>query len=125
MQEWIDLIYERVMLNFQGTILLWSGAIVDIPDGWALCDGNNGTPDLTDRFVQGAGGTKNPGDTGGSGSHTHDFSAGSHRHSIDDGAEIAAGEDFDDQTELEVVTGTTDAGLNIPSYYALAYIMRL
>ena len=36
-------------------IILWSGSADNIPDGWALCDGNNGTPDLTDKFVIGAG----------------------------------------------------------------------
>ncbi len=34
-----------------GVILMWSGS--SIPTGWALCDGNNGTPDLRDRFVVG------------------------------------------------------------------------
>lgn len=43
-------------------IVLWSGAIVDIPAGWALCDGNNGTPDLRNAFVIGAGDLFNPGD---------------------------------------------------------------
>lgn len=38
-----------------GGIILWSGAVNAIPSGWALCDGNNGTPDLRDRFVVGAG----------------------------------------------------------------------
>jgi microcystin-dependent protein len=33
--------------------------------GWALCDGSNGTPDLRDRFIVGAGGSYNVGDTGG------------------------------------------------------------
>lgn len=47
-------------------IVLWSGAIVDIPAGWKLCDGNNGTPDLRDKFVVGAGDTFNPGDDAGS-----------------------------------------------------------
>lgn len=45
-----------------GVILNWSGSIVDIPNGWALCNGENGTPDLTDKFVLAAGGNKNPGD---------------------------------------------------------------
>lgn len=34
-----------------GMILIWNGAVADIPPGWAVCDGNNGTPDLLDRFV--------------------------------------------------------------------------
>ena len=38
-----------------GAILMWSGATNAIPDGWALCNGQNGTPDLRDRFIVGAG----------------------------------------------------------------------
>lgn len=38
----------------RGLICAWSGAIADIPPGWALCDGRNGTPDLRDKFVVGA-----------------------------------------------------------------------
>lgn len=38
-----------------GTIVMWSGIITNIPSGWALCDGRNGTPDLRDRFIVGAG----------------------------------------------------------------------
>lgn len=37
-----------------GGIILWSGLIANIPVGWALCDGNYGTPNLTNRFVVGA-----------------------------------------------------------------------
>ena len=37
-------------------ICIWAGAIVDIPAGWALCDGNDGRPDLRTKFVIGAGG---------------------------------------------------------------------
>jgi len=48
-----------------GAIIMWSGSINDIPVGWALCDGRNGTPDLRDRFIVGAGGSYNVGDTGG------------------------------------------------------------
>lgn len=36
-----------------GTILPYVGDIKDIPKGWALCDGTNGTPDLTGRFLEG------------------------------------------------------------------------
>lgn len=35
----------------RGMILMWSGYVNEIPDGWALCDGNNGTPPLSGRFV--------------------------------------------------------------------------
>ena len=39
----------------KGGVIMWSGAADDIPTGWALCDGTNGTPDLRNRFVIGAG----------------------------------------------------------------------
>jgi microcystin-dependent protein len=59
-----------------GGILLWSGSIGSIPAGWVLCNGNNGTPDLRDRFIVGAGSTYAVNATGGSAdaivvSHTH------------------------------------------------------
>ncbi len=38
-----------------GTIVIWSGTIANIPTGWQLCDGTNGSPDLRDKFVVGAG----------------------------------------------------------------------
>lgn len=37
----------------KGTIVMWSGDV--IPDGWALCDGRDGRPDLRGRFALGAG----------------------------------------------------------------------
>ncbi len=40
-----------------GCIVLWSGSLGSIPGGWTLCNGSNGTPDLRDRFVLGAGGS--------------------------------------------------------------------
>jgi hypothetical protein len=59
-----------------GLISLWSGSIGSIPSGWVLCDGNNSTPNLTDRFIVGAGNTYAVAGQGGSAdsivvSHTH------------------------------------------------------
>lgn len=48
-----------------GSIIIWSGAANAIPEGWRLCNGTNGTPDLRDRFILGAGGDQNPNDAGG------------------------------------------------------------
>jgi hypothetical protein len=73
-----------------GAILMWSGIVDDIPESWALCDGNNGTPDLRDRFIVGAGDTYPPLASGGndtasgtatiamSGTHTHTLTIGGH-----------------------------------------------
>lgn len=49
-----------------GCILIWSGSTTSIPSGWVLCNGSNGTPDLRNRFVVGAGSTYSVGATGGS-----------------------------------------------------------
>ncbi len=49
-----------------GVIMLWSGATDAIPTGYVICDGNNSTPDLRDRFVVGAGSTYSVDATGGS-----------------------------------------------------------
>src|SRR6056297_2288065 len=49
-----------------GGIIMWSGLITSIPTGWGLCDGSNGTPDLRNRFVVGAGDQYDRNDIGGS-----------------------------------------------------------
>jgi microcystin-dependent protein len=79
-----------------GGIIMWSGSIGTIPSGWYLCNGSNGTPDLRDRFIMGAGNV-DPATTGGASSytlstsqlpsHTHTFSGttssdGNHYHDI-------------------------------------------
>ena len=43
----------------RGMIMMWSGSVNTIPEGWALCDGKDGRPNLIDRFVVG-GGNKYP-----------------------------------------------------------------
>lgn len=48
-----------------GAICWWSGSEASIPAGFSLCDGTNGTPNLQDRFVVGAGGNYAKGATGG------------------------------------------------------------
>lgn len=35
-----------------GAITTFSGGGEDIPNGWVICDGSNGTPDLRDKFVK-------------------------------------------------------------------------
>lgn len=55
-----------------GGIIMWSGSVLAIPTGWALCDGTDGTPNLQDRFVVGVGvnSTYDIGDTGGANTAT-------------------------------------------------------
>ena len=74
-----------------GGILMWSGELVNIPEGFVLCDGTNNTPNMLNRFVRGINtSTTSPGATGGTNnftlttahmpSHTHTFSGSAHNH---------------------------------------------
>ncbi len=138
-----------------GAIVMWSGAIDQIPAGWALCDGTNGTPDLRNRFVVGAGSGYTVGATGGDAisnlSHTHSISSdGSHAHTYsgttgDVSATSSKSKgDYDvaDNHHTHSYSGTTASNGahshggatgsggyaafdNRPPYYALAFIMKL
>jgi hypothetical protein len=54
-----------------GVIVMWAGLLANIPVGWHLCNGTNGTPDLRNRFIKGADQAADPGTTGGSTTHGH------------------------------------------------------
>lgn len=49
-----------------GGIIMWSGLLASLPSNWQLCDGTNGTPNLRNKFVIGAGGSFAVGANGGS-----------------------------------------------------------
>ena len=71
---------------------MWSGSSSNIPSGWLLCNGSNGTPDLRDRFIVGAGSSYGVGNIGGEATHTlttaempnhnHTFTGKSHTHTL-------------------------------------------
>ena len=75
-----------------GGIIIWSGSTGSIPSGWAICNGSNGTPNLQNKFVIGAGSSYSVGATGGSAnaivvSHSHTANTGydgSHGHGVND-----------------------------------------
>jgi len=67
-----------------GTIIMWGLNVSDIPDGWALCDGSNGTPDLRNKFIMGASNSTPVGNTGGSNSVTlTEANLPFHEHGVD------------------------------------------
>ena len=124
-----------------GMIILWSGSADNIPDGWALCDGNNGTPDLTDKFVIGAGKNYSVNDTGREAehiltvdelpAHSHTLSGDSIINSTTTGTvAVATGGYFISTSNFETLNttdaiGSGNAHNNIPPYYALCYIMKI
>lgn len=121
-----------------GTICAWSKP--DIPEGWALCDGENGTPDLRDRFILGSG-TKDIGETGGEEevtltiaqmpNHTHLTKIPDLNNSYDNPG-IATGSikqyKYSKTTTSHSAidfSGESKPHNNMPPYYVLAFIMKV
>jgi len=107
-----------------GIITLWHGSVVSIPPGWYLCDGTNGTPDLRDRFLVGAGSSYAVGATGGASTHTHTFTSDGHTHFLGAAPVLGIGANYADETSFVNDNGTTDAENHLPPYHALCYIMK-
>jgi len=108
----------------RGLISLWHGTLELIPRGWLLCNGSYGTPDLRDRFIVGAGSSYAVGATGGAASHTHDFTGDGHTHDMPGGSDMAAGGNYNENTNPGSATGETDSANSRPPYYAVFYIMK-
>lgn len=120
-----------------GVIVMWSGAVSEIPNGWVLCDGDNGTPCLLDRFVVGAGSTYNVGDTGGEATHKLTvLELPRHVHSLNmiDKEDTLApvknilgtkGNSYGSNNAMTGVQGDNNPHNNMPPYYALCYIMKI
>ncbi len=120
-----DMLAQEVLDLMTGLVLLWSGAVVDIPEGFQLCDGTNGSPDLRNRFIIGAGDTYNPNDSGGNLIHTHTFGGDGHFHSAEAGTDIQTGTGADTVLTGKDIQGITDNPSTPPPYYSLAYITRI
>ena len=144
-------VYTDVSAAPRGLIGLWSGAADTVPQGWALCDGTNGTPDLRDKFVVGAGSKYELGRSADSGENvgasvdigcaggTSVHGAGTSwtdsnngvsltRHYCGGTGHYSGSRDengvFLTDADLNVVASAT-IGEPVPAHYALAYIMRL
>ena len=109
----------------QGSIVLWGKETV--PSGWAICDGTNGTPDLRNNFVIGAGDTYALDDTGGATTHVHsvDVQGATDTLSTDAGSIPNDGAAFNDELQGHIHTANADVSSHMPPYYALYYIMKL
>ena len=121
-----------------GMIMMFTGSTA--PSGWALCDGNNGTPDLRARFVVGAGDGTGDGNSnysiGANGgaeqvtlninqipSHNHNLLFGIGSFGGSSGAQTPR--DGGSQSNRISNTGGGQGHENRPPYYALSYIMKL
>jgi len=108
-----------------GAIIMWSGNQENIPDGWALCDGTNGAPDLRDRFIIGAGKAYNKGDTGGSLTHVHQENYQSHTIAWNAQNNEESTNDHDAVRKNLLNGSYTLESSSLPPFYSLCFIMKL
>lgn len=99
-------------IDITGAIAIWSGSVVNIPTGWQICDGTNGTPNLQDKFIRGWDTSIAIGSTGGTtnrnhthttdqqGSHSHALSGGSHSHSTVASSSFSGGGSWDTGNDM-------------------------
>lgn len=120
-----------------GVIVMWHGLIANIPTGWLICDGANGTPDLRAKFVRGAPPGEEVGGTGGEDTHIlTEAEMPNHKHALVSdlfGYSIGGGmqshEMYDNNANLGVkkeisYTGGDVAHENRPVYYELIFIKK-
>ena len=123
-----------------GGIIMWSGATSAVPSGWVLCDGQNSTPDLRNKFIVGASDSTgdttypgvSPGATGGSAdatlvSHTHNLFYNHGSFGGSSGAVTPRGTNTPSTPGISgrvSTEGSSATNANLPPYYALAYIMK-
>lgn len=126
-----------------GSIIMWAGLISEIPNGWVICDGQNGTPDLRSRFIIGTG--KGNGlterelhDIGGAEthkltieempSHSHKFKTkfvGRSCRYHGSGIEMSSSSGYANADEGAIFSSGSDkSDNNMPPFYALAFIMK-
>lgn len=130
-----------------GAIIMWSGKLDSIPEGWVLCNGQNGTPDLRDRFIVGAGSKYAVAKTGGKErvklekkempihNHASDVDGNLYSEIVrynkpgEKDAYDSGGKEHTNRFNLVWHTAMANAGgdaahENMPPYYSLAFIMK-
>ncbi len=129
--------YTYTSLVPTGTIMAYNGSTA--PNGWVLCDGTNGTPNLKGRFILGSGSnadlsTRTLGQTGGAETvtltvdqippHNHHFSGANSESQykyINNSGDIARSTNAEADTNN---TGGDKPHENMPPFYVLTYIMK-
>lgn len=146
---------DLVVVQPLNSIQMWSGLLADIPLGWQLCDGTNGTPNLIAKFLIGSASAIDPGVEGGEDdvvlsisempNHTHStFATGGGAHGHTPSTNQLRRTPIDNQRMGSSPSGSFTSGLmdtvnggwtigvtggsgheNKPPFFELAYIMRL
>ncbi|MFE3868687.1 hypothetical protein ACFX5E_11460 [Flavobacterium sp. LS2P90] len=149
--SWLWADFERVdsLRNFQSRILppgtnpqLYCGLVANIPMGWQLCDGTNGTPPLQGQFIVGydpsdpdydtignAGGSKKVSLTAANnGPHTHTYTQYQLDQEVSETGSGVRALNKNNEQSGSFTTGSSGTGTpheNRPPYYTLAYIIYI
>lgn len=111
-----------------GSIIMWYGDKETIPLSWKICDGEEGTPDLQDRFIVGAGQQYLRGDQGGKKEVTlTEAEMPKHQHQnlyVKGTGYPSLSRDEKDLKNGSYTIGESQAHENRPPYYALYFIMK-
>ena len=116
-----------------GIIAMWHGASNAIPSGWVICDGNNSTPNLTDKFIKSTGTANATGGGTTSGattlatsqipSHQHTYEGGTSNHQ----SNASWGKDYYGSSHNSGATGGGGSHTHTqaePVYFSLIFIMK-
>tara|TARA_B110000114_G_scaffold156837_1_gene170943 strand:+ start:82 stop:510 length:429 start_codon:yes stop_codon:yes gene_type:complete len=117
-----------------GIISMWHGAASAIPSGWVICDGNNSTPNLTDKFIKSAAAAGATGGSATTGAHTLSTAEmPAHTHTLDNyvsGSVNHAGGNRNTVLGGNWTTSSTGGGgshthpQSEPIHFALIFIMK-
>ena len=128
----VNLAWDAVIRDADGAP---TGEYRSIPDGWQTCNGENGTPDLKDKFLMGVDSLSNSGMTGGkadirdSGEHAHSGTTGVTRgpdHKIDCTGKCSGGRTAAHSHSFDIdESGIHSHGSNLPPFYKIVYICKI
>lgn len=140
----------RSLFPKKGMVGMWLRSLQDIPPGWFICNGQNGTPDMRTKFLKIANDESEVGQSGGSHTHTHASQAhghtgASHNHTgpnTDDhwskntNGPVGGNQDLQDGGAAHSITSVSSVGVtwnnsntaadeqnNEPPYRTVVYLM--
>ena len=101
----------------KGVIFPWASKETTLPKGWALCDGNHGTPNLEGLFLRGTADLNDIGNIGGSTSQQHN-------HTVEKTASFS-GDGFNGDGNCRIGLASTVTIDVTPPFYTVQYIIKV
>ena len=97
---------------------MFGGKSTDIPEGWAICDGQNGTPNLIGKFIKASSTSGEEGDLGDNTNNGNNING--------DQTTTTLSAEALDMSSVQLSQEEQDIPLKIElKYYSLIYIMKI